>query len=336
MPPQCSLRVLTNDLANVNILQCYYLMSFDQNMIIDATTGSIARFVNHSCNPNCRMIKWIVSGQPRMALFAGDKPIMTGDELTYDYNFDPFSAKNVQKCLCGEANCRGVLGPKPREAKPAIKTLLNNTVKAGKRKISELLGNGQGDDDQPKAKKAKPITSTKGALASVGMKVSKGAATALKKGMSTLSAGAKKVALTSTAKQRATTTTSAVLKKKTTTRVIKAYGKESSKKLTTKAATAARGKGTKALKTIPQAKAKASTKKEDQKAMAKKTSIKKTVTKKVSATITSEKGRVLSTAAGVTKKTSPKKKQVASWVAINASPRKALDLERGSEITVAE
>src|SRR6478752_6037316 len=93
-------------------------MSFDQNMIIDATTGSIARFVNHSCNPNCRMIKWIVSGQPRMALFAGDKPIMTGDELTYDYNFDPFSAKNVQTCLCGSPNCRGVLGPKPKEVKP--------------------------------------------------------------------------------------------------------------------------------------------------------------------------------------------------------------------------
>ncbi|KAL2257524.1 hypothetical protein VTK26DRAFT_9523 [Humicola hyalothermophila] len=97
--------------------ECYYLMSFDQNMIIDATTGSIARFVNHSCSPNCRMIKWIVSGQPRMALFAGDRPIMTGEELTYDYNFDPFSAKNVQKCLCGSANCRGVLGPKPKEVK---------------------------------------------------------------------------------------------------------------------------------------------------------------------------------------------------------------------------
>ncbi|KAK4239096.1 hypothetical protein C8A03DRAFT_32840 [Achaetomium macrosporum] len=97
--------------------ECYYLMSFDQNMIIDATTGSIARFVNHSCSPNCRMIKWIVSGQPRMALFAGDRPIMTGEELTYDYNFDPFSAKNVQKCLCGSPNCRGVLGPKPKEVK---------------------------------------------------------------------------------------------------------------------------------------------------------------------------------------------------------------------------
>lgn len=69
-------------------IQCYYLMSFDQNMIIDATRGSIARFVNHSCEPNCKMIKWTVAGKPRMALFAGDKGITTGDELTYDYNFE--------------------------------------------------------------------------------------------------------------------------------------------------------------------------------------------------------------------------------------------------------
>ncbi|KAI9374679.1 hypothetical protein BJX61DRAFT_274458 [Aspergillus egyptiacus] len=67
---------------------CYYLMYFDQNMIIDATRGSIARFVNHACQPNCRMEKWTVAGKPRMALFAGDRGIMTGEELTYDYNFE--------------------------------------------------------------------------------------------------------------------------------------------------------------------------------------------------------------------------------------------------------
>jgi [histone H3]-lysine4 N-trimethyltransferase ASH1L len=33
------------------------------------------------------MEKWIVSGKPRMALFAGDSAIEAGDELTYDYNF---------------------------------------------------------------------------------------------------------------------------------------------------------------------------------------------------------------------------------------------------------
>lgn len=63
-------------------------MEFDQGMILDATKGSIARFVNHSCNPNCVMVKRTVSGRPRMALFAGEEGIMTGEELTYDYNFE--------------------------------------------------------------------------------------------------------------------------------------------------------------------------------------------------------------------------------------------------------
>ncbi|KAG6027278.1 hypothetical protein E4U41_000988 [Claviceps citrina] len=205
------------------ITECYYLMSFDQHMIIDATTGSIARFVNHSCNPNCRMIKWIVSGQPRMALFAGDRPIMTGDELTYDYNFDPFSAKNVQKCLCGEVNCRGVLGPKPRDVKPAKAADLNKTikatVKAGKRKLKELLGadeqdgngdgdgsgSGHGDDDDKvhgkdrdrdgdggNAKKKRKIAAAAPAagltrsLSSASLKAARGAASALKKGVSSM------------------------------------------------------------------------------------------------------------------------------------------------------
>ena len=63
-------------------------MYFDQNMIIDATRGSIARFVNHACEPNCRMEKWTVGGKPRMALFAGDRGVSTGEELSYDYNFE--------------------------------------------------------------------------------------------------------------------------------------------------------------------------------------------------------------------------------------------------------
>ncbi|KAL2017616.1 hypothetical protein VTK56DRAFT_1936 [Thermocarpiscus australiensis] len=149
--------------------ECYYLMSFDQNMIIDATTGSIARFVNHSCSPNCRMIKWIVSGQPRMALFAGDRPIMTGEELTYDYNFDPFSAKNVQKCLCGSANCRGVLGPKPKEVKPprppkeekkVAKKSDKSAGKAGnasKRKLKDLLSGDKDEQEGAKAVKKRKI-----------------------------------------------------------------------------------------------------------------------------------------------------------------------------------
>lgn len=58
-----------------------------QRMIIDATKGSMARFVNHSCEPNCKMDMWTVGGRPRMALFAG-RDIELGEELTYDYNFE--------------------------------------------------------------------------------------------------------------------------------------------------------------------------------------------------------------------------------------------------------
>ncbi|KAI9703254.1 MAG: hypothetical protein M1836_007820 [Candelina mexicana] len=139
--------------------ECYYLMLFDQNMIIDATRGSIARFVNHSCEPNCRMIKWTVAGKPRMALFAGDRGVMSGEELTYDYNFDPFSAKNVQECRCGALECRGVLGPKPkdapkpREEKPSLRALVTGT----KRKLEQVLS-GSSVDRSEGVKKRKLST----------------------------------------------------------------------------------------------------------------------------------------------------------------------------------
>ncbi|EXJ62182.1 histone-lysine N-methyltransferase ASH1L [Cladophialophora yegresii CBS 114405] len=124
--------------------ECYYLMLFDQNMIIDATRGSIARFVNHSCEPNCRMEKWTVNGKPRMALFAGERGIMTGEELTYDYNFDPYSQKNVQECRCGAEKCRGVLGPRPKEDRkqksPDVEVIKGRSKLAGaKRKLADAL-----------------------------------------------------------------------------------------------------------------------------------------------------------------------------------------------------
>lgn len=110
-------------------------MDFDQNMILDATRGSMARFVNHSCAPNCEMVKWTVAGKPRMALFAGKDGVVTGDELTYDYNFSPYSTENTQTCCCGAKNCRGVLGPRPKD----IKEVLDPMAGLGKRKIQQFL-----------------------------------------------------------------------------------------------------------------------------------------------------------------------------------------------------
>ncbi|KAL9125291.1 MAG: hypothetical protein Q9217_005487 [Psora testacea] len=146
--------------------ECYYLMDFDQSMILDATRGSIARFVNHSCAPNCRMIKWTVQGKPRMALFAGDNGVMTGEELTYDYNFNPYSVKNVQECRCGAEGCRGVLGPKPKE----IREALNPLVGVGKRKFQTMVEDaveGAMDAVGVKRRKINVPKGVKNALASV-------------------------------------------------------------------------------------------------------------------------------------------------------------------------
>lgn len=210
-------------------------MSFDQNMIIDATTGSIARFVNHSCSPNCHMIKWIVSGQPRMALFAGDRPIMTGEELTYDYNFDPFSAKNVQKCLCGSPNCRGVLGPRPKEIKPAKPDLTKTVkarVKAGKRNIQELIGDKE-DGSAAKKRKIKAATGpsakpVKRSVSSASLKAAKKAAKkVVRKTISTISVNTKGTKGTKGGAKGAATPASSkkvtTVKRKST--VVKTYSK---------------------------------------------------------------------------------------------------------------
>lgn len=146
-------------------------MSFDQNTILDGTKkGSIARFVNHSCDPNCRMVKWVVNGKPRMALFVGERDIMTGEELTYDYNFDPFSAKNVQECRCGSTNCRGILGPRPKDQKPlkpaAIVSGIKNVIGKGKRKLQEMMG----VDGDEKAIKKRKIAEPKGVKRSMSTK----------------------------------------------------------------------------------------------------------------------------------------------------------------------
>lgn len=206
-----------------NCFKCYYLMAFDQNMIIDATTGSIARFVNHSCAPNCRMEKWIVHGQPRMALFAGEKPIMTGDELTYDYNFDPFSAKNVQKCLCGSDNCRGVLGPKaptiPRgEALvKGVKETVKAATKAGKRKLVALL---EGQEESGTPNKKRKVMKATGVKRSLSAK----AAAAVKKTANSISVSAKAALSNSTAPAKTPAKTVSV-RKSTLVKASRTYNK---------------------------------------------------------------------------------------------------------------
>lgn len=94
------------------LVQLLYLMELEPDLVIDATRGDIASFVNHSCMPNCTVIPCQVLGMPRIGIFAGSQGIQAGIEVTINYNFMPFPNAHVQACYCGSKDCRGYIGPK--------------------------------------------------------------------------------------------------------------------------------------------------------------------------------------------------------------------------------
>ncbi|KAK6745876.1 hypothetical protein RB195_012158 [Necator americanus] len=84
-----------------------YLFRIDDTTVIDATRmGNFARFINHSCQPNCYAKVVTVDGDKRIVIYSKTL-INKGDEITYDYKF-PIEDDKVD-CLCGAPNCRGTL-----------------------------------------------------------------------------------------------------------------------------------------------------------------------------------------------------------------------------------
>lgn len=92
-------------------LKHFYFMMLQKNEFVDATRkGCLARFCNHSCNPNCYVEKWVVGNKLRMGIFS-KRRIVRGEEITFNYNVDRYGA-NAQPCYCGEPNCIGFIGGK--------------------------------------------------------------------------------------------------------------------------------------------------------------------------------------------------------------------------------
>ncbi|XP_058127587.1 histone-lysine N-methyltransferase NSD2-like isoform X3 [Anopheles coustani] len=85
-----------------------YFLRIDHLMTIDAgQKGNVSRFINHSCNPNCKMQKWNVGYAPAIGLFA-TKDIKAGEELTVNYNSKYFASMK-QECRCGSSKCSGYI-----------------------------------------------------------------------------------------------------------------------------------------------------------------------------------------------------------------------------------
>lgn len=86
------------------------LFTVDDKIVIDATReGNSARFINHSCTPNCE------ANEENGHIFIETiKSIAPGEELTYDYNLvleerHTPAVKRAHACFCGTRNCRGTM-----------------------------------------------------------------------------------------------------------------------------------------------------------------------------------------------------------------------------------
>ncbi|XP_044279607.1 histone-lysine N-methyltransferase 2A [Varanus komodoensis] len=86
-----------------------YMFRIDDSEVVDATMhGNAARFINHSCEPNCYSRVINIDGQKHIVIFAMRK-IYRGEELTYDYKFPIEDASNKLPCNCGAKKCRRFL-----------------------------------------------------------------------------------------------------------------------------------------------------------------------------------------------------------------------------------
>jgi uncharacterized protein len=86
------------------------LFSLDGGLVIDATRrGNSARWINHSCAPNCE-----IEEEGHRIFIDARRDIQPGEELTYDYNLQigekhTKTAKREHACFCRARRCRGTM-----------------------------------------------------------------------------------------------------------------------------------------------------------------------------------------------------------------------------------
>lgn len=125
----------------------FYFMMLQKGEYIDATKkGGFGRFINHSCEPNCYVDKWVVGSKLRMGIFT-KRAILTGEELTFDYNVDRYGGE-ATPCYCGEPTCIGYIGGKTQTE--AANRLPQNVVEA-----LGLDDDNDWDDVKPKNRRRK-------------------------------------------------------------------------------------------------------------------------------------------------------------------------------------
>jgi hypothetical protein len=170
-----------------------YLFVVNGRTVVDATSsGNEARFINHSCAPNCESL---IDGT--RIFIEAIRTIEPGEELVYDYRFERTGEPGEEKryiCKCGAPTCRGtiMLPEEPKKGRQAKKNPRRSAKRTGSAK--------KGAAKKGAAKKGSVRTATRRGAAK------KGAAkkSAVKKGAAKKSATKKSATRKSATRKSAT------------------------------------------------------------------------------------------------------------------------------------
>jgi SET domain-containing protein len=113
--------MIAQDLPPHDPTQPYHTWYFtlDDGNVIDAGTGgNEARWINHSCEPNCETDE----KDGRIFVYAL-RAIEPGEELFYDYKIVPAERRTKQierefACYCGSDDCRGTMLEPRKKRRP--------------------------------------------------------------------------------------------------------------------------------------------------------------------------------------------------------------------------
>lgn len=98
---------------------------YEQSLLDANVDGNDARWINHSCDPNCEAT-WLEDGGKKRKdkiFIEAMRDISAGEELTYNYGIVLAEAhtaklKKLWACRCGSKYCTGtMLQPKPKKAR---------------------------------------------------------------------------------------------------------------------------------------------------------------------------------------------------------------------------
>lgn len=115
-------RLLTHDEADTvyggeDTGHTFLFILNDQWVVDGGVRGNIAKWINHSCAPNCEAHVETHPGKDRRkdrVVITALRDIKKGEELTYDYEIEveyriTKAEKELWACRCGEESCTGLM-----------------------------------------------------------------------------------------------------------------------------------------------------------------------------------------------------------------------------------